>query len=960
MGENSRVVPLAVDPQALFAAGGAVVAAGDGLAANLTVLTAGFAAHTGLDAAGMVFGLAYQDAAEQLLKAAAAAINACRQSGAVIQQGAANYSKAEAASTLGGGAGVLQAPPEPPKATSPAPPGTWGKGEPPPLLWAVVQSFLDDVWPDGDVAALRAAAGRWRSFGAALGGMQGTLNASKSLLDGQHIPEGGKIDEALSQIGDCTAKVGDQCGKLAGSLDNFANEVEQAQNHIRDLLNRLGSLADLGHDVMLIIEGDAIDEIKKIAEDIEAVLHNLGREARAAEQGTKLGMQVIDGLVVKFEKYVRGQLTDFLGDEVGNPVATVFDTWVNANEGVLKGAVGMAQVLGDLDPRWFLVDPTGAAATWSSMGERMWKGSLINAFLNPQEAGQANLQMLKGLLHLDDWSTARPGLGLGENIFDVGTLFIPGAGEAGAAADGAGAAARGAEAAEAAGATGRAAGRAADGLVGAAGARSGLADVAKTSGDLTKNLEGISGDLPTIDAPVSGSPVALPAPKPLEVPVESTPRPPDAAPGASPGPNAAPGPAPPEPPGATSGGLHDPASVPGGGPHEPMSVAAGGPREPVSVPAGGAHEPVSVPAAAPHEPVSVPAGSSLSSIPAAVGQRLPSTVPQFAEHSPAGVPVSPGGSPGEPAPVAAHSPQPTPSFTSSAPHSIPPGGRPTELPGSRDWPGPGESGPPDGRPHGRSPHNGGPIGPSHGGPPSGDSPHGTGDGGPSSHPPGEGSPNQHGSPPGDGGGTGETPDGADGVHGPPTPTKVPGVDYSLPAADALRLLDHPGAELERLANGGVPQELLDGYEPLAGRTPQQFEREFTVKGPNGDIRWDWEVQAPHNGFAGDPVSTDRIPTNLRLDRLGPNGGGFLSPEGIPLPQRATPPGLATQYHLFEGTGREIPPGYDWVVQHGPAKEAFGQPGGGDQWIVLDQTTGKPVPVDQLIKARLLKEITPPR
>ena len=375
MGENSRVVPLAVDPQALFAAGGAVVAAGDGLAANLTVLTAGFAAHTGLDAAGMVFGLAYQDAAEQLLKAAAAAINACRQSGAVIQQGAANYSKAEAASTLGGGAGVLQAPPEPPKVTPPAPPGTWGEGEPPPLLWAVVQSFLDDVWPDGDVAALRAAAGRWRSFGAALGGMQGTLNASKSLLDGQHIPEGGKIDEALSQIGDCTAKVGDQCGKLAGSLDNFANEVEQAQNHIRDLLNRLGSLADLGHDVMLIIDGDAIDEIKKIAEDIEAVLHNLGREARAAEQGTKLGMQVIDGLVVKFEKYVRGQLTDFLGDEVGNPVATVFDTWVNANEGVLKGAVGMAQVLGDLDPRWFLVDPTGAAATWSSMGERMWKGS---------------------------------------------------------------------------------------------------------------------------------------------------------------------------------------------------------------------------------------------------------------------------------------------------------------------------------------------------------------------------------------------------------------------------------------------------------------------------------------------------------------------------------------------------------------------------------------------------------
>ena len=82
--------PLVVDPEALFAVGSAVVGVGDGLAANLTVLTAGFAGHTGLDVAGMVFGLAYQDAAESLLKAVAGAINACRRSGTLIQQGASN------------------------------------------------------------------------------------------------------------------------------------------------------------------------------------------------------------------------------------------------------------------------------------------------------------------------------------------------------------------------------------------------------------------------------------------------------------------------------------------------------------------------------------------------------------------------------------------------------------------------------------------------------------------------------------------------------------------------------------------------------------------------------------------------------------------------------------------------------------------------------------------------------
>jgi len=55
--------------------------------------------------------------------------------------------------------------------------------------------------------------------------------------------------------------------------------------------------------------------------------------------------------------------------------------------------------------------------------------------------------MWKSLLHLEDWRRDRPGLGLGENLFDGAMLFVPAAVEAGGAADGAGAAARGAEAA---------------------------------------------------------------------------------------------------------------------------------------------------------------------------------------------------------------------------------------------------------------------------------------------------------------------------------------------------------------------------------------------------------------------------------------------------------------------------------------------------------------------------------
>lgn len=662
------MVPLVVDPQALFAAGGAVIAAGDGLAANLTVLTTGFAAHTGLDAAGAVFGLGYQDAGESVLKAAAAAINACRQTGALIQQGAANYSQAEAASTLGGGAGALQAPPAQPKVSPPGPPGTWGKGPPPPLLWAVVQSFVDDVWPDGDAAGIRGAAAQWRGFAVGAGGTRDGLNAAMVLLDAHQIPEGGKIDVALSQIRDCIAKIFEASAQLARALDDFANDVEHAQNAIRDLLNRLGSLTDLGHDLMLIVKGDALDEITKIAKDINDVLHNLGREARAAEQGVKAGLGVVDGLVVKLEKYVRGELKQFLGDAVGNQVATVFDVFANANEGALKGAVGMALSLGDLDPRWFLVDPHGAAATWTGMAKGVWKGSLANGVLNPQEFVDANWQQLKALLHLDDWSTARPGLGFGENAFDAAMFFLPGAGEAGAATEAGGAALQGAEAAEAAGAAGRAGAEAAGGLAGARGA---LADIAGAGGDVTKNLEGVAGKLPEIEPPpVGGRPVGVPAPKPLEAPVESVPRPPDAAgsgDAAPPGPERA---------------VHEP---------PPAAPAAGGPHPP--------------------------------SVSAAAADRVPPTLPHLADHPP----VSPSEAPVEPAP--AHASPPAPSFTSAAPHSMPAAGHPPELsaPGG-GWHSHGDGGQSGGSP----PQGLGPHGPDGGHPskwPDHDGvPQGTGDG----------------------------------------------------------------------------------------------------------------------------------------------------------------------------------------------------------------------------------------
>lgn len=622
--------------------------------------------------------MGYQDAAKSLLKAAAAAVNACLKCGALIQQGASNYSKAELASTLGGAGGVLEAPSPPTEVAAPGPPGTMGPGEPPPLLWSIVESLVLESWPDGDVAGLRAAASRWRDFAAAAKGVQRTLNASKALLDTQHLPEGDKIDTALNEIGSAAATIGESCRELATKIDTFAAKVDHAQHAIRDLLHRLGSLGDLGHDIMLIIDGDAWDEIKKIAKDINNVLGHLGREARACEQGIRLLMQAGDREIMTCEKYARRGLTQFLGDDVGNPVATAFDTWINAHEGVLKGAVDMGLGLADLSPHWFFVDPQGASATWTGLGKSAWKGSLINAPLHPKEFADAKLQELKGLVHAEDWSRARPGLGAGENLFDVATLFVPGAGEAGTAADGAGAAARGAEAeVEAAGAAGRAGG--------IAGARDALTGIPKATADLPKNLEGVTKDLPEVKPPTSGTPVAFVQGKPIEPPVESAPRPADGAPGTP----HTPGPPTEAPRPAAAGGPSDPATAPPStpavqsGPRDPVSVPAEIPHEPAGGPHEGLHEPQSVPVEVPREPASVPGEvpQEQGSVPAE-GPRgephEPASMPAEGPHEPAEAPLSePAGGPHEPAPVSKPpEPGPIPKDRPYEPAAVPAAGTP--------------------------------------------------------------------------------------------------------------------------------------------------------------------------------------------------------------------------------------------------------------------------------------------
>ncbi|WP_231978383.1 hypothetical protein [Mycobacterium sp. E3298] len=658
------------------------------MAAALGPLTAGFGINSGQDAAGLMFGLGYQNAAQSLLNGAAAGVFACRYLGAKVQLCASNYSRAEAASNVRGSGHMLPTPAQPQDFPPPGRPRTVGAGVAQPLLWAVVEALVDDVWPNGNGVGMHAAAGCWRGFGDALRAVGHGLDGPKSVVAGQQVPEAQLVQQVLSELGSKLEKLAGRCDDLAKALDEFANVVENAQNKIRDLLGRLAGLTNLAHDVMLIFEGDAADELEKIVRDINDVLDNMKREAQAREHVIKTGMQIIDGLVGDLKTYVRGQLVEFLGETVGKFVADDFALTADAGEGIFKSAVGIAELQDQLDPSRFAFDPKGAAASWAALDQSAFKSIPVYALFDPKGAAKNDLGVLKGLTHWDDLTSGRPGLGIGEGIFD-GMTFLLGGGLAKAGSEGAEAA--GAEATEEA-TEGE---KAAQGAAGAAGELNGvggtLADIATNGADLTKGLQNLGEDLPKGDPLPGGSAVALPPGKLPEVPVESAPHPPDAAQG-RPHALADPGEGRTEPPRGTG---DRPAPEPAGGPHE--STPGGGPREPASAPVAASH---------------AAAGA------AAAGERMP-TMPRAVEHSP--LPVSPARSPVESAPVASHSPQSAPAASPSAPspaapspaasHLAPPNGHPAEVPA----PGGGVGGPGDGprpgeHPHEKLPHDGRPDG----------------------------------------------------------------------------------------------------------------------------------------------------------------------------------------------------------------------------------------------------------
>lgn len=334
------------------------------------------------------------------------------------------------------------------------------------------------------------------------------------------------------------------------------------------------------------------------------------------------------------------------------------------------------------------------------------------------------------------------------------------------------------------------------------------------------------------------------------------------------------------------------------------------------------------------------AGTSRGSGSAGTGEEPPLSHPQPSKPVSAQT-ASPGGTPVELASGGAHSPQAVSTAVTSTPnaHSLA-----SEHPTN---PEPNGGKHPPGTPYGEAADSNLPELPHdelgvHGHTsqqhlsPDGGTPHepGTGDPPPGAHPAHDGT----------------TSDNLAGELPPPhaTPSDLP--SYRL---QQLELAQSPERLVRDLLDRGCPRNIAESalHCPYAGMSLQEL---IDAYWDSGKRTWKWPL---HDGFAdGRWEVAHSIPDGLSLDRIGEvsiERGDFLGSVGDSYPKRALAPGSTGDYHLFEGTGKTLPDG--WELRYGKVASVFGQPGGGTQFVVVDEK-GKMVLIEVLLRRGYLRRV----
>jgi hypothetical protein len=230
----------------------------------------------------------------------------------------------------------------------------------------VIQTIIPDVWPDGDPSALRASASAWQGFASTINGIVGHLTAPSGVVAGQKIPESGKMRSAISELTKSLSDIASEAGRLETQTKEFADDVENTQNAIRDLMDRV-SPSGLWDGITSVFSGDALEELKEVADDIKTVLGDYWRQAEGRRDIFQMGM--VDDAIVSVEKWARREFPRYLGEDVGYARATALDFELTLGQGILAGDVDLAEGIGQFDPTRFAYDPEGGDTSLGRFGQ---------------------------------------------------------------------------------------------------------------------------------------------------------------------------------------------------------------------------------------------------------------------------------------------------------------------------------------------------------------------------------------------------------------------------------------------------------------------------------------------------------------------------------------------------------------------------------------------------------------
>lgn len=414
-----------VDPEALIAAGQQTGAIGSQLARLSDALGAalGGGISSGMDPAGMNFGLKYGHQAGEFTSAVADAANAFNAVGMLLQATGYNYRNADASVTIGGpgpSGGVGAEPDKSLPAHVPAGPN--GVTVPPPDKWYLIQPFLQVLpgigffagaamtWPSGNAPIMGVTATQWRNFATGFALIEPQLTGIKNVIAAQQVPEGAAMKTALESLGTAISSLADVSTSVAQSITDFANGVQETQDAIRRILDRL-SLDGLWDTVKGIFTGEADDILREVAHDIGTVLHNFQSQVKGIVGLLDELTGLIGDAATAFQKWIRPILVETFGDRVGNDLANAVTLYTDIQVGAVTGLIGtVSGIVAMADPD-----------TWKGMAEMA-----LSVAKDPTTLPGVLANMGKEFVAWDKWSGDHPGRAAGEAAFNIGSLFVPG------------------------------------------------------------------------------------------------------------------------------------------------------------------------------------------------------------------------------------------------------------------------------------------------------------------------------------------------------------------------------------------------------------------------------------------------------------------------------------------------------------------------------------------------------